>query len=542
MLASREHPVLVVGAGPTGLVVAIELLRRGVPVRLVERHPELPDWSAAIFIKQRTLEILASIGLISHFVEQGEWVRGVKFYSDGEEVAAYDFGAIDSPYQNILSIPESASIRILADEVRRLGGEIELGTEFVALEQDGESVTVRLRSAERGEWSVETPWIVGTDGFHSAVREAIGDRYEGKDYGELWAVFDTGLESWEWSRDSVRAQLDPPLLLQFPLAPDRWRMYCRVATAGDDLAGQVTQKLRSLCPEATLDGAPAPAYFHSHSRLAQTFRIGRVFLAGDAAHASNPVQGHGMNAGIQDAFNLGWKLAAATSGRGTEELLRSYDAERRSIDREVVASGDEAYGWMTDRTGEKLREVYAFLKEPTGQALAAMGETELACRYPDSAIIEDCRDGATGPVEVGARIPDVPDLAGPEGETSLHALLALRGPTILLLTADAAPDAGPMARGLAPVLERHADARLVTVVRGGSAVPSAEGPGPRGGGPRRSHCTKSSVPIRRRSSWSVPTSMSACAAVCHGKRTSSGIWAGCSARVHDPGAGSNRAS
>ncbi len=478
MQASREHPVLVVGAGPTGLVVAIELLRRGVPVRLVERHPELPDWSAAIFIKQRTLEILASIGLISRFVEQGEWVRGVRFYSAGEEVAGYDFGAIDSPYPNILSIPESVSIRILANEVWRLGGEIELGTEFVALEQDGDAVTVRLHSEERGRWSVEAPWIVGTDGFHSAVREAIGDRYEGKDYGELWAVFDTRLTGWAWPRDAVRAQLDPPLLLQFPLAPDRWRMYCRVAAAGEDLAGPVTRKLRSLCPDATLDDAPSPAYFHSHSRLAQTFRIGRVFLAGDAAHASNPVQGHGMNAGIQDAFNLGWKLAAATEGRGTEALLGSYDAERRSIDREFVASGDEAYAWMTDRTGEKLSEVYAFLKQPTGQALAAMGETELGCRYPDSAIIEDLRHGPTTPVEVGTRIPDIAGLIGPEGETSLHAQIAIRGPTILLLTADAAEDAGQMAHGLAPVLERHADARLVTVVRGGSTVRPTQGPAP----------------------------------------------------------------
>lgn len=475
MLASQEHPVLVVGAGPTGLVLAIELLRRGVPVRLVERHPELPDWSAAIFVKQRTLEILASIGLLSRFVEQGEWVRGVRFYSGGEEVAAYDFGAIDSPYPNILSIPESASIRILANEVWRLGGEIELGTEFVALEQDAEVVTVTLRSEERGERSVEAPWVVGTDGFHSAVREAIGDRYEGKDYGELWAVFDTGLEGWEWPRDAVRAQLDPPLLLQFPLAPDRWRLYCRVATAEDDLAGQVTRKLRSLCPGVTLDGAQAPAYFHSHSRLAQTFRIGRVFLAGDAAHASNPVQGHGMNAGIQDAFNLGWKLAAAISGRGTEALLASYDAERRSIDREVVASGDEAYAWMTDRTGEKLKEVYAFLKEPTGQALAAMGETELGCQYPESALIEDLREDPAGPVAVGTRIPDVTGLIDAEGPTSLHRLIAVEGPTILLLANDAAPDASRLARGLAPVLERYEDARLVAVVCGDNALPSTDG-------------------------------------------------------------------
>ncbi|MGE0258228.1 MAG: FAD-dependent monooxygenase [Alphaproteobacteria bacterium] len=438
-LSSRRGPILVVGAGPTGLVLSIELLRRGVPVRLIDRLDHPRGWSQAIFIKQRTLEILASLGLITRFAVAGEWVRRVAFYSNGRRVSGYDFEHVDSPYQNILSIPESVSIAILTGELRRLGGDIEYGTEFVRLSEEDGHVAVRLRTSDGRETTIDVPWVVGTDGYHSAVRDAIGDAFDGRDYEEFWGVFDTRLTNWQHPRDTACAQLDPPLVVPFPLAPDGWRIYFRTEGPSELVPDEVVAKLRSISPGAVLRDPGRPQYFHSHSRIARSFQIGRVLLAGDAAHASNPMEGHGMNAGIHDAHNLGWKLAAVAAGKGTDALLRSYAEERQSVDREIVASGDKAYGWMTDKSGEKLAELYAFLDTASGRALAAMGDTEIGLRYAQSAIIRDARTAPAAPPLAGTRIENIDGLLGPRGFTSLHALVANPGHTILLIAGDADP-------------------------------------------------------------------------------------------------------
>jgi 2-polyprenyl-6-methoxyphenol hydroxylase-like FAD-dependent oxidoreductase len=437
--SGHRDPILVVGAGPTGLVLAIELLRRGVPVRLIDRLAHARGWSQAIFIKQRTLEILASLGLVTRFVIAGEWVRRIAFYSGGRQVSGYDFEGVNSPYQNILSIPESASIAILTEELRRLGGEVEYGTEFIRLSEKDDRVSVELRTPERGDITIDAPWVVGTDGYHSAVRDAIRDAYDGRDYEEFWGVFDTRLMNWRRPRDTVCAQLDPPLVAPFPLAPDSWRIYFRTDEPSERVPDAVVAKLRSISPGAALRDPGPPQYFHSHSRLARTFQIGRVLLAGDAAHASNPMEGHGMNAGIHDAHNLGWKLAAVAAGKGTDALLRSYGEERQSVDREIVASGDKTYAWMTDKTGEKLAELYAFLDTASGRALAAMGDTEIGFCYPQSAIIQDARSGPASPRRAGDRIDNIDGLLGPNGYTGLHALVANPGHTILLIAGRADP-------------------------------------------------------------------------------------------------------
>ena len=466
------EPILVVGAGPTGLVAAIELQRRGVPVRLIDHLAGPPHWSQAIFIKQRTLEILASLGLVSRFIEQGQWVRRVSFYSDGKEFAAYDFAAIDSPYKNMLSIPESATIDLLIEHFAALGGRVEYGTNFLGLSEDGDGVTVEIESEQAGRETIRVPFVIGADGYRSAVRAAIGSRFEGTDYKEIWGVFDTHLSGWSRPRDTVCAQLEAPLVLPFPLGADRWRIYFRPEAADESALAVVLTRLQAISPGAALVEPEAPQYFHSHSRLAREFQVGRVFLAGDAAHASNPVQGHGMNAGIQDAHNLGWKLAAVMQGHGSEALIRSYEAERRSIDRDVVAAGEEAYNWMTDTSGEKIAALYAFLRTPEGQALAAIAETEIDTCYAPSPILQDMRPGPAAAQQVGARACDVGGLLSGGGPTTFHALIAQPQPTVLLLAGTASDDAvREMAADLAPALSSSSGLRFLTVRRGGS--PSA---------------------------------------------------------------------
>jgi 2-polyprenyl-6-methoxyphenol hydroxylase-like FAD-dependent oxidoreductase len=318
-----ECPVLVVGAGPTGLVLAVELARRGVPFHLIDRRPEPLGRDRAIVVKSRSLELLAGMGLAGVFLRRGRIIRGIDLFSGGRRVAAIGLDGLDSPFPFDLCIPEEETERILAEELGRLGCRIERGVEFAGLEQGERSVTVRLRSFRDGGRALEASWVVGTDGLHSAVREAIGDEFEGHDYPTLWGVADAHLASWHRPVDHATVQIEPPVVIAFPLRDGRWRFTFQPDAAADDHLGTIGAWLQAISPGAALRNPDQPQLFHTHARVARRYRIGRVLLAGDAAHASTPFEGHGMNTGMQDSYNLGWKLALVATGAAPETLLDS---------------------------------------------------------------------------------------------------------------------------------------------------------------------------------------------------------------------------
>ena len=267
--------------------------------------------------------------------------------------------------------------------------------EFVGLEERDDRVRVRLRSEERGEYERDVQWVVGTDGYHSAVRDATGDQFDGDDHPQLWGVFDTELIDWAHPRDVTCMQLQPPTVLPFPLGKSLWRIYFIADSGVVDPVAAAGGRLARISPEVCLENAGDPQYFRAHSRVARRYRIGRVFLAGDAAHASNPIEGHGMNAGIQDAYNLGWKLAYMVSGTATERLIESYEAERQAIDRDIVRSGDMAYGRMVPAADEAREDLVDFLNSPKGPKMAALASSEIAAAYRKSPIVADVGTPAT---------------------------------------------------------------------------------------------------------------------------------------------------
>jgi hypothetical protein len=293
--------------------------------------------------------------------------------------------------------------------------------------------------------------VVGTDGYHSAVREVIGDRFDGKDYPELWGVVDSRILNWQHPRNLVGAQLQPPTVIPFPLGTDRWRVYFRPEAADEAALEMVDERLALVSPGARLVDPGKPQFFKSHSRLARKYRKGRVLLAGDAAHGSNPIEGHGMNAGMQDAFNLGWKLALVVSGLASDRLLDSYEAERRPVDRAIVQSGDEAYRRMEPAGEDARREVIGFLATAEGQSFAALAEAEIGFAYEDSFLAEE-----TGPAPSpssrrtpkGARVGEVTGLRAAEGSLSLCDLLYGTAPSLFVLAGEATPAALAEARAL----------------------------------------------------------------------------------------------
>jgi 2-polyprenyl-6-methoxyphenol hydroxylase-like FAD-dependent oxidoreductase len=217
-------PVLIVGAGPTGLVLAIELARRGVPFHLVDRHPQPLAWDRATVVKSRTLEVLAGMGLADAFTQRGCIIRGVHLFVGAARVASVAFGGLDSPFPFLLGIPEHETERLLTERLEQLGGRVERGVEFVGLEQGERSVRVRLRALDHSERTLDASWVFGADGVHSGVRDAIGDQFDGHDNPTQWGVVDAHLSGWDHPGDHAALQIEPPLVNPIPQADGRWRI------------------------------------------------------------------------------------------------------------------------------------------------------------------------------------------------------------------------------------------------------------------------------------------------------------------------------
>ena len=289
-------PILIVGAGPTGLVLAIELARRGVPHVLIDQRPKPQLWDRAALIKTRTLEILAALGLSSEFLARGTAIRGVDLYSPG-----ITEGVVSVPGSRHAIPPHAGSVRRRHRgdpdrELERLGGGVKRGVEFVDLAADDRAIRVRIR--ENGvERIMEPSWLVGADGLHSKVRDAVGIEFPGHDYDRQWGVADLRFAHWPHEADLAAVMFDP-LLIPVPIGGNVWRAYFRADPAVSAHQIHIARCLDKLAPGATVASSDEPQLFHTHSRIATRFRSGRVLLAGDAAHACSPIEGHGMNGGI----------------------------------------------------------------------------------------------------------------------------------------------------------------------------------------------------------------------------------------------------
>ncbi|HEX5079360.1 MAG TPA: FAD-dependent monooxygenase, partial [Geminicoccaceae bacterium] len=288
-----EHPVLVVGAGPTGLMLAIELARRDIPFRLIDRRPEPLGRDRAVAVKSRTLEVLEGIGLAERFLRAGRIIRGINLFAGGAQVGSVGLGGLDSPFPFDLCLPEEQTERILTDHLAQLGAKVERGVAFAGLEQGERGVAVRLNSIQDGEQTLEASWVVGTDGLHSAVREAVGEPFEGHEYPARWGVLDAHLAGWPQPLDHAAVQIEPPVVIAFPLRDGRWRFTYRPDCGIDEVLAVVAGRLRAISPGAALRDPDEPQLFQTHARVARRYRLGRILLAGDAAHVCTPFEGHG---------------------------------------------------------------------------------------------------------------------------------------------------------------------------------------------------------------------------------------------------------
>jgi 2-polyprenyl-6-methoxyphenol hydroxylase-like FAD-dependent oxidoreductase len=343
----HDPMILIVGAGPTGLTLAVELARRGVPFRIIDREPERTRTSRAIGTQARTVEVFRLMGIPETALEPAARPRALRFAERDRTLARIAFGdGLPGASPRLISMDESDTERVLEQRLEQLGGRVEWRTELLGFRVDGQRVTARLQGPD-GTSELETQFLVGADGAHSTVRHEAGIGFAGAAYPERFLLADLDLD-WDLPHDEGHIWLgDDGLVAAIPLPGEqRYRVIVPLPPAyvakEYESEAEIAAEAETLLKQRTgvalrRIGDPAWASaFRIQRRQADRYRRGPVFLAGDAAHIHSPVGGQGMNTGIQDAFNLGWKLALAARGQAAPGLLDTYQAERHPIARGVL--------------------------------------------------------------------------------------------------------------------------------------------------------------------------------------------------------------
>jgi len=347
--------VLIVGAGPTGLVLALWLAKLGVKVRIVDKTAEPGTTSRALAVQARTLELYRQLDLADAVVENGHKVRALNLWVKGEPTARLAFETIGSdltPYAFLQIFPQDQHERLLIERLAGLGVSVERRTELIGFADEGEGVTARLRLPEGDEEVCEASYIAGCDGARSMVRQTMGTGFPGGTYGQIFYVADV-----QAAGPAIDGELHVDLdeadfLAVFPLAGEgRARLIGTVRDARAEQAG--TLEFEDVSERAIehlkveVEKVNWFSRYHVHHRVAERFRKGRAFLLGDAAHIHSPAGGQGMNTGIGDAINLAWKLATVIALRAPDRLLDSYEAERIGFARRLVATTDRVFSFVT---------------------------------------------------------------------------------------------------------------------------------------------------------------------------------------------------
>jgi 2-polyprenyl-6-methoxyphenol hydroxylase-like FAD-dependent oxidoreductase len=347
--------VLIIGAGPTGLVLALWLTKLGVKSRIIDKTAEPGTTSRALAVQARTLELYRQLDLTDEILAQGHKTPAVNLWVKGRRATRIPFenvGAGLTPYPFLLTYPQDEHEHLLVARLQALDVTVERNTELMGFEDKGGFITARLRRPDGTEEVCEATYIAGCDGAHSLVRESVGAGFPGGTYRQLFYVADV-----QASGPALNGELHVDLdeadfLALFPITGEgRARL---IGTVRDERADHAdTLKFEDVSDRAikqlqvTIDKVNWFSTYRVHHRVTEHFRKGRAFLLGDAAHIHSPAGGQGMNTGIGDAINLAWKFATVLSGQGPETLLDSYEAERIGFARRLVATTDKVFSFAT---------------------------------------------------------------------------------------------------------------------------------------------------------------------------------------------------
>lgn len=417
-----DTDVLIVGAGPTGLMLANQLARRGIRPMIIDRHSGPAEQSRAMAVHARTMEIYSKLGVADKALELGARGVGANMWTNGRWAARIPFGDIGmelSPFPFVLMLGQDDNEHILGAHLSELGVAVRWNTELVALEQRSDRVQLLLKLPGGDSQKIAAQWVCGCDGARSAVRTLNGISFHGASYDQTFYVADTRatgpmrpseVNIFLW-RDGFH--------LFFPMrGADRWRV---IGILPPELRQREDLTFEEVAPAIRQQTSKQLAFssclwfstYRIAHRAVDKFRVGRCFLAGDAAHIHSPAGGQGMNTGLQDAYNLAWKLALVVQHQASTTLLESYDAERLPVARRLLASTDRVFQLVVSSSA-----IARFIRMKVASRIAARAMRiksvrELAFRtisqigiaYPDSPLSEDVDRPADGAPKAGDRFP-----------------------------------------------------------------------------------------------------------------------------------------
>jgi 2-polyprenyl-6-methoxyphenol hydroxylase-like FAD-dependent oxidoreductase len=409
--------ILIAGAGPTGLVLALWLTKLGVKVRIIDKVAEAGTTSRALAVQARTLEFYHQIGIDDAVIAGGVKIENLNLWASGQRVATVHLRRIGeglTPYAFALVFPQDAHERLLIERLGTLGVQVERRTELLRFTQHDGGITATLRRPDGSEEVCEAAYLAGCDGASSVVRGQLGIGFPGGTYTGLFYVADVVATGAPVQGDLHADIEDADFLLLFPLKGDRrWRLVGTVhdlpegeqgKLTFDDVKGKAMEHLKLEIEKVNWFST-----YRVHHRVANRFGDRRAFLLGDAAHIHSPVGGQGMNTGIGDAVNLSWKLAAVLKGGAPQKLLDTYEPERIAFARRLVATTDRGFAVVTNRSAFAglVRRRIVPIVAPLAFRVRVMRRllfttvSQTLVNYRDSSL----SDGAAGDVRGGDRLP-----------------------------------------------------------------------------------------------------------------------------------------
>jgi len=406
---------LIVGSGPTGMAMAIELKRAGLDVRIIDKANHPAEHSQALVVQARTLEQFQRYGIAEKTVGRGRKLTKARFWSDGKEILSFSFDKIASRYPYLLFLAQSETEAILKEKMEALGAQTERGVELMAMTQREGGVEATVRNADGREEQVAARWLLGCDGAHSKVRELTGIPFEGGGVGLSFYLGDLELEGPDVPSDLISLHLHSGDVVFMGRLTDKWTrlIVASHARQGEDARRDISMEdFQKAVDDAKvrvkIRSAQWMTPFHVNDLQAKHYRKGNAFLAGDASHIHSPVGGQGMNTGIQDAANLAWKLAAVARG-ANEKLLDSYEEERGAVGKALLRFTERGlkFATATNPMVEGLRDTVLPLltRSTTVQDILVGFISETAIEYRSSSIVAN--EVCDGALRAGDRMPDI---------------------------------------------------------------------------------------------------------------------------------------
>lgn len=411
---STDSDVLIVGAGPTGLAHALWLTQQGVKVRIIDKTTGPGQTSRAMAVQARTLELYRQLNLSDAVVKAGHPNPTMNLWANGKRRARLsmgDAGATVTPYPFILTYPQDEHERLLIDRLEQMGVNVERETEFISFEEQTDHVLSHLRMRDGSVTTCKSTFLTGCDGAKSPIRHQIGAGFEGGTYKQIFYVADVRLTGLEPAGEAHISLDSSDFVAVLSYGNSGLSRLIGVVTDGDaekitfdDVGHRAIERLGVKVEQVNWFST-----YRVHHRVTDTFRKGRVFLAGDAAHVHSPAGGQGMNTGIADAINLAWKMAAVVHGKAPDSLLDSYDQERKAFARKLVDTTDRMFTFVTAESNfaDFVRTRIAPLLAGVAYRIDSVREmmfrmiSQTTLNYQGSALSA----GKAGKVEGGDRLP-----------------------------------------------------------------------------------------------------------------------------------------